>query len=336
MKKNNLLHQYVERESKKVVTEKFIGDASVQLLYNPLRENSHTLFKALTSKRMSAILAFIHYNIPRLGRGDGEALFKRVNANWRECVEPLNYFTSFKKVFERQIRYRQQRPMETQPDTVVSPADCRILVGSLKKNTQFFIKEKFFNKDELLGTDSGWCDAFEAGNFCICRLTPDKYHYNHVPVSGVVVDIYSFDGHYHSCNPSATIAIVSIYSKNRRVITIIDTDVEGGSWVGLVAMVEIVALMIGDIQQAYSETRYENPQPITKNMFIKKGAPKSLYRPGSSTDVMIFQAGRIRFANDLLENSQRQDVQSRFTNEHGTQVLVETDIQVRSTIAYKI
>ncbi len=100
-------------------------------------------------------------------------------------------------------------------------------------------------------------------------------------------------------------------------------------------MIEIVALMIGDVRQAYSETKYDNPQQVTVGMFLKKGAPKSLYRPGSSTDVLIFEPQKVAFANDLLENSKRQDVISRFTDEQGRRH-VETDINVRSTIAYKL
>ena len=38
-------------------------------------------------------------------------------------------------------------------------------------------------------------------------------------------------------------------------------------------------------------------------MFLTR-APKSLYRPGSSTDVLIFQEGRIDFAPDLVDNMQ--------------------------------
>ena len=48
-------------------------------------------------------------------------------------------------------------------------------------------------------------------------------------------------------------------------------------------MIEVVALMIGDVVQAYSETQYDNPKQIISGMFLKKGAPKSLYRPGSGT-----------------------------------------------------
>jgi phosphatidylserine decarboxylase len=102
--------------------------------------------------------------------------------------------------------------------------------------------------------------------------------------------------------------------------------------VGLVAIIEVVALMIGDILQVYSEERYEDPRPLHRGSFVKRGAPKSLFRPGSSTDVLLFQQGRIRFAEDLIQNMYRQGVQSRFSSGFGRS-LVETDLKARSLIA---
>ncbi len=55
-------------------------------------------------------------------------------------------------------------------------------------------------------------------------------------------------------------------------------------------MVEVVALMIGRVDQCYSEDAYVDPRPIRKGMFIHKGRPKSLYAPGSST--MSFSSRR--------------------------------------------
>ena len=66
-------------------------------------------------------------------------------------------------------------------------------------------------------------------------------------------------------------------------------------------------------------------------MFLAKGQPKSLYRPGSSTDVLLFQKGRARFSGDLLQNTLRQDVQSRFSQGFGRS-MVETEVLVREQI----
>jgi len=221
--------------------------------------------------------------------------------------------------------------MPNDPAAVVSPADARVLVGSLQQQSLVFLKDKFFSVDELLGKQE-WLERFYDGDVALFRLTPDKYHYNHTPVAGRVIDHYGVDGCYHSCNPAAIVREVTPFSKNKRVVTIIDTDVEQGSQVGLVAMIEVVALMIGDIVQVYSRHGYAEPLGLQQGMFLEKGQPKSLYRPGSSTDILLFEPGRIRFCDDLLQNQHRCDVTSRFSQGFG-RPLVETDIRVRSLLA---
>jgi phosphatidylserine decarboxylase len=213
---------------------------------------------------------------------------------------------------------------------VVSPADARVLVGSLRDTSALFLKGKLFDLPNLLGADRGpWLRIFTEADFAVLRLTPDKYHYNHLPVAGRVVDLYEVPGRYHSCNPGAVVTVVTPYSKNRRVVTILDTDVPDGSGVGVVAMVEIAALMVGDVVQCYSAERYQDAQPLAVGMFLRRGAPKSLFRPGGSTDVLLFEQDRIVFASDLVANQLRVDVESRFSLGFG-RPLVETDLRVRS------
>ena len=328
-------HQYIVRETGEIASERLIADRTIGLLYNRVREQAPGLFRVLTSERVSRVLGFLHFdlNLP-VGSRQGRQLLNRMGADWRECVDSQNSFTTPRSVFERKIRYWDHRPMDPDPQAVVSPADAKVLIGSLTEMPDLFIKEKYFSAVELLGEDLPWHPYFENGDFAIFRLTPDKYHYNHMPVSGEVIDFYEIDGRYHSCNPKAQIALASIHAKNRRVVTIIDTDVAGGGHIGLVALVEVVALMIGDIVQCYSPTGYDNPQPITKGMRLAKGCPKSLYRPGSSTDILLFQKEAVTFSDDLECNRRRRDVLSRFSMGFG-QPLVETDVQVRSTIARK-
>jgi phosphatidylserine decarboxylase len=328
------VHQYIERENGAVRTEKLFADRLINLLYHQVRENAPLLFRLLTGARMSKLLGHINFDAPLPGGfAERRRFLVESGIDLYECVHTPAYFDTPRKIFERQIRYWLCRPMPENPGTVVSPADARILVGSFRETSLLFLKEKFFAYEEFIGADKReWLDAFSGGDFAVCRLTPDKYHYNHTPVAGVVKDIYDMAGSYHSCNPGAVVEIVTPYSKNKRVVTIIDTDVPGGTNVGLVAMIEVVALMIGDIVQAYSIEGYYYPQPVLPGMFLEKGEPKSLYRPGSSTDVLIFQEGRVRFAEDLVNNMHNNQVQSRFSQGFG-RPLVETDVKVRSLIA---
>lgn len=322
-------HQYIERDSGRVVTERLLADDTIRLLYHGVRENSSRLFDLLVSSRVSRILGAIRFDRPVIS---GRTLATRYGVHTGELLEPPEKLNTLRRLFERRIRYEECRPMPEGEDAILSPADARVLCGSFKETSLLFLKDKFFAFQELLGSrEVDWTAAFVDGDFAIFRLTPDKYHYNHAPVSGRVADFHTIDGDYHSCNPEAVVCMATPYSKNRRVVTIIDTDVEQGSGVGLVAMIEVVALMIGDIVQAYSVEGYQSPRPMEIGMFLEKGQPKSLFRPGSSTDILLFQAGRVRFCEDLLMNMRRSGVSSRFSRGFGAP-LVETDVRVRSLI----
>jgi len=272
----------------------------------------------------------------RWGKAFGIRRFlKNCAINLNECLDRPEELDSARKVFERRIRYLQWRPMTENSWAVVSPSDSRLLIGSFKDTSALFLKGKFFEYEELLGSKkTSLLRAFHGGDFVICRLTPEKYHYNHTPVADFVCDFYENDGDYHSCNPGPVASLATPYSKNKRVVTVIDTDVTGGTGVGWVAMIEVVALMVGDIVQCYSESEYKDPQPVEKEMFLQRGCPKSLFRPGSSTTVLLFQKERVEFSQDIIRNLYRADVESRYSEGLG-RPLVETDIKVRSTIGHR-
>jgi phosphatidylserine decarboxylase len=330
---NRHVHQYIQRETTGIKAENLLYDRTICTLYSVIRENAPGMFNLLVSARASAFLGFLCYDLPlKKTISDPAGLLHRMGIPAGDIYGSVDRLNTLRRFFERKIRFWECRPMTDDPWAVVSPADARVLTGSFADTGDLFIKEKFFQYDELIGMDRvRWRRAFRHGDYAVFRLTPDKYHYNHAPVSGNVVDIYEINGRYHSCNPGAVVQSVTPYSKNRRVVTIIDTDVANGTGVGLVAMVEIVALMIGRIVQCFSPHRYDPVMPVQKGVFLKKGQPKSLFRPGSSTVVLIYEKNRIQFCRDLVENTRRCDVKTRFST-HFCTPLVETDIQVRETI----
>lgn len=327
-------HQYVERYTRVVRTEQPYGDRIVAFLYSSAWENGPAIFPLLAAAWPSRLMGFLNYDTMLGARIARTWDFLRANGvDLTECVENPSQLDTARKVFERQIRYWECRPLPGDPDAVVSPADSRVLVGSLRETSALFLKNKFFDYEELLGQGRReWLRAFQQGDFAVFRLTPDKYHYSHVPVSGEVADIYEISGGYHSCNPRAVVAMGTPYSKNKRTVTVLDTGVPQGSRGGFVAMIEVGALMVGSVEQCYSDERYLSPRPVSRGMLLRKGCPKSLFRPGGSTIVLLFQNGRIRFADDIVSNMFMQGVESRFCRGLG-QPLVETDLLVRSPIA---
>jgi phosphatidylserine decarboxylase len=334
---NKAKHQYIDRITGSVADERLLADKIIRTLYSPKLENAPLLSRLASSRYLSEVLGYLNYDNALASRLSGMQHFLRsCGVDTRELVENAATLDTPRKVFERKIKYWECRPLPQREDCAVCPVDSRAMVGSLRETSGLFVKGKFFDFPELLGGEgSRWSRRFAQGDFAMFRLTPEKYHYTHVPASGRVADFYGVQGRYHSCNPNAAVQLLTPYSKNRRVVTILDTDCEGGTHIGYVAMIEVVALMVGQIEPCYSAERYENPQPLEHSMFLQKGAPKALFRPGSSTVVLLFQSNRIRFAEDLVCNQQKPGLDSRYSAGFG-QPAVETDVRVRSLLAYPI
>jgi phosphatidylserine decarboxylase len=326
-------HQYIVRDTGAIADEQLVGDRAVRALYSPKLENAAWLSKVASSRYVSELLGYLNYDNVLFSRATGMQRFLwKSSINFRELADDPATLDTPRKIFERKIQYWKFRPMPSER-CVVCPADARVVVGSMAQTKVLSIKEKFFEFPELLGGLSVHrTQHFRNGDYAVFRLTPDKYHYTHAPVSGTVEDFYVVEGGYHSCNPNATVRLLTPHSKNRRVVTILDTDCPGGTGVGRVAMIEVVALMVGQIEQRYSEHKYDDPQSLHKGMMLQIGSPKAFFRPGSSTVVLLFEPGRIRFAGDLLQNQQRAGVHSRYSVPFG-QTLVETDVTVRSLLA---
>jgi phosphatidylserine decarboxylase len=328
-------HQYVERVTESVADERLLGNRFIQALYSPKLENAPLLWKVASSRYLSEVLGYLNYDNALSARMSGMRRFlQRCGVDASELVDDPVTLDTLRKVFERKIRYWECRPLPWMDRSVVCPADSRVMLGSLRESSMLFLKGKFFEFPELLGgKGSRWAARFADGCFAVFRLTPERYHYTHVPAAGRVADFYSVSGRYHSCNPNAAVQLLTPYSKNRRVVTVIDTDWDGGEQIGYVAMIEVVALMVGQIEQRYSEERYEDPQPMRRGMLLQKGAAKALFRPGSSTVVLLFQPGRISFAGDLVRNQQRPGVRSQYAEKFGLPV-IETDVRVRTLLAH--
>ena len=80
----------------------------------------------------------------------------------------------------------------------------------LFETSSLLLKGKFFDSGRVVGFDNReWMRAFTHGDFAIFRLTPDKYHYNHTPVAGIVSACYEIPGKYHSCNPGVIVTTVT-------------------------------------------------------------------------------------------------------------------------------
>ena len=58
------IHQYIDRKSGEVRTEKLVADALVRRLYSSVRERAPALFRAAVSRRASSLLGALNYDAP--------------------------------------------------------------------------------------------------------------------------------------------------------------------------------------------------------------------------------------------------------------------------------
>src|SRR5262245_56279892 len=169
---HTIQHQYVERDTGRLCTEMLCSDRFIQFLYSePVREQAAWLFQLLTSYRLSSqLLALLSFDLPFGAKRFGIVRFLQSRGiNFRECVDPDITTKTARAIFERQIRYWECRPMPQTSGTVIAPADARLVLGSLRQQSLFFIKEKFFAQFIAVCSSAKPC---EIGENLLCVSDP--------------------------------------------------------------------------------------------------------------------------------------------------------------------
>jgi len=322
-------HQYIDRLTGKIETEEIMADAALRALYdNPFCRNA--LGRLLSGRLSTNLGAWFTFDVP-IASHQIKSFIEKLHVDLSELSDPPSSFITKRDVFVRKIRYETCRRMPNL-QAIVSPADGKVVIGSLDDEA-LVVKNRFFSLTELMG-DAKKASVFQGGDFAVFRLAPPDYHYFHFPVSGRVTDFYELEGKYFSVNPYAVRSIHQVLSSNVRHVTLIDTDIEGGTAVGIVAVIEVGAQVIGKIVSAASEIGYEKPCPVIPGMFVHKGMPKGYFEPGSSTVVILMQQERAEFLPDLLQFQSRTDTSTIYSATAFGKSMTEVRVQVRDTIAF--
>ena len=206
-----------------------------------------------------------------------------------EHVKRADEFTSFNDFFYRKLK-PEARPVDEAEDSVVFPADGRHLGFAKASEVEgVFVKGQQFNLERLLG-DSDLAARYADGAAVFSRLCPVDYHRFHFPVAGVPGNARLINGLLYSVNPLALRDRLAILWGNKRYVTEIDTEE-----VGKVLVLEIGATNVGSVNLTYVPTRP-----------VKKGEEKGYFAFGGSATFTIFEQGRVKLADDLLEQSAQQ------------------------------
>ena len=201
--------------------------------------------------------------------------------------EPEDY-ENFNDFFCRKLK-PGARIFNTDIHNVYFPADARHLgFQNIDTAQNFFVKGSKFNLRTLLGSKI-LAEYFQGGACVISRLAPVDYHRFHFPCNGLPQKAQPISGPLFSVHPLALAKSLKILGKNKRCVTILDSEI-----FGKVALIEVGATCIGSIQQTYIPGK-----PIVA------GEEKGYFAFGGSTVITLFQYRRITLAEDLLHFSQQ-------------------------------
>ncbi len=203
-----------------------------------------------------------------------------------EFADAPESYRTFNEFFYRRLK-PQARPIAPGAGEAAFPADGRHLVlPDIAACDSFFIKGVRFDLAALLG-DAAQARRYEHGSLLISRLCPVDYHRFHFPLAGVPGETKKINGPLYSVSPIALRKRPSILWENKREITVLRTGAFGE-----VLLLEIGATCVGSIVQTF-----------TPNTPVAKGDEKGYFRFGGSCFITVFEPGRLRFSDDLVENS---------------------------------
>jgi len=169
------------------------------------------------------------------------AYVRAYDVNLGDTVPPAGTFPSFDAFFTRPLR-DGARTIAAEPGCLVSPADGRLEdAGPVRAGGKLQIKGRAYEVADLVG-DAEEAARYEGGQFAIVYLSPRDYHRVHAPVAGRVTLVRSMPGDYFPVNSIGERHVPSLFSINRRVAIVIDSEA-----FGRVTVVMVGAMIVGRI-----------------------------------------------------------------------------------------
>jgi phosphatidylserine decarboxylase len=224
---------------------------------------------------------------PGLSRAVVGLYVRAYKVNLDECDGPDTY-PSFDAFFTRPLK-PGQRDICAASDAVVSPADGSVeAIGTIDLDRTLSIKQRPYRVAELIGDDSD-AQRYAGGQFAVIYLSPRDYHRVHAPVSGAVTLIRSCPGDLFPVNSIGERHVPSLFSRNRRVAIVLDTEPYGR-----VTVVMVGAIIVGRI----SITALGGPDVALGNhlvqppQIVQRGDEIGVFHLGS-TAIVFLEPGHV-------------------------------------------
>lgn len=194
-------------------------------------------------------------------------------------------YGSFNDFFSRKIRL-SQRPLDPDPDALISPSDSKLTAVPITRDGIFRIKHANYTLKSLLRNEE-LASRFEGGWALIFRLSVDDYHRYCYSADGQKEANVRLPGILHTVQPIAVETFPAL-CENSREYCLIHTERFGD----MIAM-EVGALLVGKIVNHHPEREC-----------VKRGVEKGFFQYGGSTVVLLLEPGRLQPEALFVHNSE--------------------------------
>jgi len=275
-----------DRRGSEEITERVYGDFFVRLLYG--NKTGQLLTEHFLVKKPLSQLMGLYYN-SILSRRNIGPFIQKFQINMDEFQTPPMGFQSFNEFFIREFEPGARR-FSYEKSQVCAPAEGRYLAfENFSLNQTFTLKGAQINVQDLLHGHSV-ADEFDGGTCLVVRLCPVDYHRFHFHDSGRVRGHFKIPGKLHSVNPMAFNYDPRVFLTNYREATVFDS-----TNTGTVLYIEVGALGVGSIKQKFRV-----------GQSVSRGDQKGWFEFGGSSVIVLFQKGRVKIADDILEKTRNQ------------------------------
>lgn len=276
---------YIDRKTKEKKKEIVAGEKLIKWAYDSTA--GMTLSELLFKRK------FLSYYYGKLQDRPSSAkkinqFIKDLDIDMAEAIkEEAKDYKNFNDFFIRKLKPGKRKVVQDN-ELLASPADGRVFAyENININRIFQVKGMEYSLQELLG-DHKLAQRFQGGAYYVIRLCPADYHRFHFCDRGTPRTTKKVKGYYYSVNPMALKKVAQLYCKNKREITLFDTEN-----FGTMAFVEVGAAAVGTIVQTF-----------TPGEKVCRGDEKGYFKFGGSTVILFFEEGKVKIDDDILKNTE--------------------------------
>ena len=276
--------KFIDRAAGKECTETVMGQGALNFAYNTLL--GRCLWGMLFNTSFFSDLMGSYYDSPR-SKKSIKKLLAIPGLKADEAEKDWQSYRSFNDFFTRKLK-PGLRPAADGDNVLCSPADGRLLVyPDVAKDAEVPVKGALRSLEALCGMSL----PEKRYSVAVIRLAPIDYHRYHYPCACKNAGKpFRIKGKYHSVNPMAFKKAPDLFVENARVVTPLESPV-----FGKFCFIDVGAFGVGSIVNT-AEDKMEHAKLDEKGYF----------KFGGSTVILVMDANKVKFDDDLIQNSARQ------------------------------